>query len=119
MNVSTSVEAFPPQLAPDPYVRQQVSRSDFRTSAPDTDPYVEWYAAQHRDAVGSSSSHRNATARPIFWCYLLSGQLVVHLCAVSSVGGHAADFKCELSCCTSFFFQFFLLLVVFSLIIIR
>ena len=63
MNASTSVEAFPPQLAPDPYVRQQVSRRDFRTRAPDTDTYIEWYAAQRREAGGSSSSHRNVAAR--------------------------------------------------------
>ena len=63
VNASTPVETFPPQPAPDPYVRQQVSRCDFRTRAPDTDPYLAWYAAQRREAVGSSSSHRNVAAR--------------------------------------------------------
>ena len=36
VNASTPVETFPPQLAPDPHVLQQMSRSDFRTRAPDT-----------------------------------------------------------------------------------
>ena len=59
VNASTPVETFPPQLAPDPYARQQVSRSNLRTHAPDT----EWYAAQRREAVGSSS-------RPVSYTHL-------------------------------------------------
>ena len=47
-NVSTPVDTFPPQLVPDPYVRQQVSRGDLLNRVPDTDPYAECYAAQRR-----------------------------------------------------------------------
>ena len=40
-NVSMPVETYPPQLAPDPYARQQVSRSDLLNRAPVTDLYAE------------------------------------------------------------------------------
>ena len=61
--------------------------------------------------LGGGDKVRNVVS--LFFCCLLLGQLVVHLCVVSSVDSHASDFKYRLACCTSFFFRLFLHLLVF------